>query len=352
MASGSRPKIHFDAPTSTDDVDAPGGDRRANEEKNASSRIHRLKHRTSRPPIQPNPSTDSVERGSNVYLGSYRQITPRGSFDLSGFGPSPPSPKPSVSRLRLERYLQAVDADLNTYGVEELRHGFFDASFYRPLFRDPANLQRRASTTLPQSFSKSHPLSIRHFLPQQLRAARQVWYQVTTTRAGVKLLKSFLGFFICYVVCLIPTARDWLGRQNYVMPVSAIINHAGRPVGSQIDGLVMTTLGTIAGLGWGSVALYVSTATPVAQAGYGGILATFLVMFTATIGWLRCVYLRFYQAVICAGFAMFYMCLADTSEAVSWRKVFNYGIPWALGQAVCLIIACCVLPDAGSRSLA
>ena len=51
----------------------------------------------------------------------------------------------------------------------------------------------------------------------------------------------------------------------------------------------MTILGTVAGLGWGSLALYVSTSTSAAQSGYGGILAAFLIIFAAAIGWLRCV---------------------------------------------------------------
>ena len=136
------------------------------------------------------------------------------------------------------------------------------------------------------------------------------------------------------------------------MVVSAIVNHPGRSVGSQIDGLFLTTLGTVAGLGWGSLALYTSTSTAPARAGYGGVLATFLVMFAAAIAWLRCLFMRFYQAVICAGIAICYTCLANTSEAVGWRKVFDYGIPWVLGQALCLLIAALIFPDTGSRSLA
>jgi len=295
------------------------------------------------------PSFQRPAARRDIYRGS-----PRDSADGRAPGTlAGPSPRASTSHSQLEHLLQAVDADLETYGVEELRDGFFDASFHRPLQRNHDELMHQASMTLPDSLTeKNQPLSLRQFLPQQLREAESFFCQISTSRAGIQLLKSFLGFFITYMICLIPASRDWLGRYNYIMVISAIINHPGRSIGSQLDGAVLTIIGTIAGLGWGSLALYVSTSTPTAQSGYGGLLATFLVMFAALIGWLRCVFIRFYQAVLSAGIAICYVCLASTSQRVGWIKVFDYGIPWVLGQAVCLIVSVLVLPDAGSRSLA
>lgn len=291
----------------------------------------------------------------DVIRGSYRHAstTPRGSLDASALQSSPvPSPRVSTSHLQLEHLLQTVDADLDGYGLEESRDGFFDASFNRPLKRNHEDLMRIAAETLPDAFGKkNHPLSLRRFLPQQVRETKAFFQRISTSGAGIRLIKTFLGFFVTYVVCLIPASRDWLGKYNYIMVVSAIFNHPGRAVGGQLDGAVLTILGTVAGLGWGSLALYASTSTATAQSGYGGILATFLVFFAATIGWLRCVFIRLFQAVICAGVAIVYMCLADTSQSVGWKKVFDYGVPWVLGQAVCLFIAVLVFPDAGTRPL-
>ena len=260
------------------------------------------------------------------------------------------SPRASASQLQLQHLLPCIDVETETYGFSELRDGFFDASFYRPLTRE---IQvDDAKERLPAAFRRYHPLSLRRFLPQQWQEFKDFLCQLQRSGPAIRMLKAFLGFFIAYIICLIPKTRDWLGKYNYVMAISSIINHAGRPVGSQIDGAIMTVLGTIIGLGWGSVALYVSTSTRPARSGYGGVLATFLVIFSATIAWLRSMYMRFYQAVLCAGIAICYTCLADTSESVGWRKVFNYGIPWLFGQALCLAISICVFPDTGSRSLA
>ena len=294
----------------------------------------------------------------DIYLGSYakRARRPNQSPRLSqdprvSRSLGDPSPTTSTSHHQLEHLLQDVDFEINTYGVEELRDGFFDASFYHLLQQKRPEMKRETSETLPHSPHVPLSLFFGQFVRQHWRKVVELVRQETTSRAGIRLLKSFLGFYVAYLVCLTSASRVWLGKYNYVMVISAIVNHPGRPVGSQIDGALMTIFGTIMGLGWGSLALYVSTSTVTAKSGYGGVLASFLIVFTAIIGWFRCVFIRFYQAVLCAGIAICYTCLADTSRSVGWRKVFDYGIPWVLGQALCFIISILIFPDTGSRSI-
>lgn len=257
-----------------------------------------------------------------------------------------------MNHSHLETLLQNLDLDLETYGVEELRDGFFDGAFSKPPKVNRDEMMEDAEETLPQTFKKMHPLSPKFFIPRQWRDIQSVVRAVTTTRSGIKLAKSFLGFFIAYILCLVPVVRIWLGRYSYIMVLSTIINHSGRTVGAQFDGAFQTSLGTAAGLGWGAFALWLSNSTSIARRGYGGILAAFLVVFMGTQAALRSYYVRIYQLVLCAGIAVIYTCLADTSKAVAWGKLFDYGIPWLFGQAICLIIACTVFPDAGARPLA
>ena len=298
-------------------------------------------------------STGVITPRQDIYMGSYAQNTPRGSVDSKDLHTRPaPSPRESIGRLQIEHLLKTIEADLNNYGVLELRDGFFGASFFKPLSKNH-NDEKSASISSGTSSSQPSLFSLaRSLVSQQVKETRDSAHLIATSRAGIKLLKSFLGVFVCYIICLIPASRDWLGRYNYIIAVSAIINHPGRKVGSQIDGALLTILGTVAGLGWGSLALYVSTSDETARKGYGGVLAVFLIIFTMIIGWLRCVFIRFYQALISAGLAIFYMCLADTSQSVTWLKVFDYGIPFVLGQAICLLVATLALPDVGCRSLA
>ncbi|KAL7622397.1 Zinc finger protein containing five transmembrane domains [Parahypoxylon ruwenzoriense] len=241
----------------------------------------------------------------------------------------------------------------NSFGITELRDGFFDAIFLPPEEVDPQALIKEAELTLPYAFRKKNPLSVRNFLPNQWHEIRGVVRRVTTTRAGIRLLKSFLAFFIAYILCLISPVRDTLGRYSYITVISTILNHPSRTLGAQVDGTILTIVGTATGLGWGAFGLWVSTATATARISYGGVLAIFLFLYIFAIACIRSYYIRTYQAVICAGIAISYTCLAEVSgNRVSWSKLLDYGIPWVLGQAICLVVCITVVPDAGARPLA
>ncbi|KAI0534119.1 hypothetical protein GGR58DRAFT_484026 [Xylaria digitata] len=241
----------------------------------------------------------------------------------------------------------------NTHGIYEKRDGFFDAIFLPPEDVDNQTLMDHAKGTLPLAFGKKDPLSLTHFFPRQCHEAWSVIRRITTTRSGIKLLKSFLGFFISYILCLIPDVRQKFGRYAYIMVISSILNHPGRTLGAQVDGTLLTILGTAAGLGWGAFGLWVSVVTATARVGFGAILALFLFVHIFTIACLRSYYIRTYQFVICAGIAIAYTCLAQISRTeISWSKLLSYGVPWLIGQAVSLVVCAIFAPDAGSRPLA
>lgn len=290
---------------------------------------------------------------SNIYMGSYGKkasASPHSSVKI--FGSMVPSPRTSTGHLQLHHLLRGIDVETDTYGLDELRDGFFDAFFYRPLLWDRRSMSRRASQTPPTTLQQPHPFSFLRSFMHQRHEVVNLAKELCSTRSGIKLLKTFLGFFTSYILCLVPSTRDWLGTYSYVIAISAIINHPGRSIGSQIDGAFMTSLGTVAGLLWGSLALLVATCTPAAEKGYGGIIALFLIISTSLLAWLRCVYIRFYQAVICAGMALCYICLADTLTETGWSgpgwtKFSRYAVPWALGQAVSLLISFLIFPAGG-----
>ncbi|KZF22317.1 hypothetical protein L228DRAFT_221161 [Xylona heveae TC161] len=335
-----------------------GGKGDAEESRGRPRALRRLSNKTLRPwprlDIEGNAGGSSGRSTSSafgVYMGSYRRSPYQSSVSLRGSS-VPGSARASINHDRIDELLPQEDLDLETYGLEEYRDGLFDAMFFQPPPLDKVKLLKDAEKTLPFPLSKPRPWVPREIIPKHWHDMTHLAYRLTRTRAGVKLAKSFICYFAAYIICLIPACRRWLGPYNYIMAISAVLNHSGRSVGSQLDGTFLTILGTAAGLGWGSLALYVSTATAPSREGYGGILSVFLVLFTAIIAWVRCYYMRFYQAVICAGVAICFMCLADVGTNVSWRRVFDYGIPWVLGQAICLIVGICVSPDAGTRSMA
>lgn len=260
----------------------------------------------------------------------------------------------TTSIAQIQQMVSDDKMDTDTYGVSELREGFFDALFLKPSPLLVDELREQARQTLPDEFvDDASPLRPREYAQQQWRKVTSEIKDILTTRVGLRLFKAFLAFFIAYVLCLIPVTRDWLGRYGYVMVVSTVFNHPARTVGSQIDGAVLTTIGTAAGLGWGVIALLLSTSTLAASAGYGGILALFLALFMLVIAFMRSFAVRFYQGVLCAGLAISFTTQAETSAiSVEWPKLRSYGVPWVLGQAIALVVNCAIFPDAGARPLA
>jgi hypothetical protein len=298
-----------------------------------------------------------VSASSSIYMGSYKHSPHQSRTSLTGFASTPegsvtPSPRASVSQAHIESLLQNLNLQLDTYSVEEYRDGFFDALFLKPPQSDQEDLIRMAEYTLPAILRKSHPLSPTHFFPKQWHDLRSTIHRVTRTRAGIQLIRSFLAFFIAYVLCLVSVTGDWLGKYREILVLSVLINHPGRTIGAQIDGTILTILGTASGLGWGAFALYLSDSSSIAANGYGGVLAAFLLVFMGTAAALRSYFIRLYQLVLSAGISVIYTCLAETSRTVAWSKLLSYGIPWVIGQAICLVVCCTVFPDAGSRPLA
>ncbi|SPO05040.1 related to BRE4 Protein involved in endocytosis [Cephalotrichum gorgonifer] len=256
--------------------------------------------------------------------------------------------------LELIAHLLAEDhLDTETYGVAESRDGFFDAFFLKPPRIDYSELVKSIEPTLPDSFRTGGSFSPKRMLMKQWDGIKAVTVDIFKTRSGLLLLKSFTAFYIAYILCLIPPVREWLGRYSYIMVVSTIVNHPGRTVGSQLDGAILTIIGTAAGLGWGSVGLLLSTSTSDARTGYAAVLALFLALFMAFVAFIRSFFFRSYQLVLCGGVAITYTCLADIDgHVVKWDKIYAYAIPWMLGQAIAFVVCVVLFPDAGARPLA
>ena len=123
--------------------------------------------------------TGTRSSASSIYMGSYGHGQSRSRASVAGSLRSPAdsapgTPRTSMSHSHLESLLQDLNLDLETYGVEELRDGFFDASFFKPPKTDHEDLMRDAEYTLPAAFQKKHPLSPSNFLPKQWHGIKSV----------------------------------------------------------------------------------------------------------------------------------------------------------------------------------
>ncbi|KAF8422071.1 Fusaric acid resistance protein-like-domain-containing protein [Tirmania nivea] len=289
------------------------------------------------------PETPPAQPGSSQPEGPRISIEPRRRFpkhvqlDLSS-RPDRTWGSGSSSQLQLDQY--------DTYGVEEHRDGFFDASFFRPLQTAP----NPNVTITPQSYNQRPYFSqVIHTLVSDFKdfLLTAFW-----THQGVNVAKSLLAYLICYYLCLIPTVQKWLGNYSYFATISVLLNHSGRTFGAQLDGLVLCILGASVGMGWGCMALELSDRIGPFKDRREGLLEAILIIFAAVMALLRSTLVRLYQALMSAGLAVFFMCLVDSNQE-HWdkKKVREFAVPFLVGQAVCLAVNVIVFPGAGGREV-
>jgi hypothetical protein len=257
---------------------------------------------------------------------------------------------PASSSKRRKSFRWNEEDHLATYDVTEYRDGFFDAMFFHPIDVGEGDPKSTAAE-LPAYIATRTSSATQGVIAQHWQGFKQATIRVAKTRDGVRLAKASLAYFIAYVLCLVPTTRQWLGGSaSHLLVVSVLINHPSRHVGAQVDGTINILLGAAFGLGWGSFGLWLSTSTETAQVGYGAILASYLLIYMATLATLRSHFIRLYQGVLSAGVAVAYCCLTDINrDGVFWLKIQSFGIPWVLGQGLALVVCILVIPEGGAR---
>jgi len=300
-------------------------------------------------PMVRSPSAYSARSAYSAYSRAQYSSGTRTPID-------PHSPRASISTFHLQHLLENLEMDqYDTFGVEELRDGFFDATFYRSTTQgagdDDAHSgdDRFSAVALGKRF--------RGVLRIQVEDCKYFFTAVFGSRSGIQLMKACLGYFAAYILCLAPQLRDVLGRHSYWLPIAALFNHAGRSVGAQIDGTAGCILGGAFGLGIGCLALETASATAASRSTHGGVLAAFLIPVIAFLSWIRCSILRFYQAIITAGIALMFLCLVETDGVAregSWERpiVREFAVPWLVGLGVGLAVNICLYPETGSRAIA
>ncbi|KAF3905452.1 hypothetical protein ABW20_dc0103997 [Dactylellina cionopaga] len=283
---------------------------------------------------------------TKVYRGSFA-ATPISRSRLASGQATPRAGSSIATSIPLDQFmsrLQLEADDLEDYGVEELRDGFFDASFYK--------MPRKELASGKQQKKTKSPFSLRHFLQLQKEGIQRFWFSIKNTRRRYALMRAVSGYMIAYMLCLVPVIRDWLGRYHFIMIIATIVNHSGRSVGSQIEGTIACTLGGGLGLGAGVLALWISTVSQPARNNYGAFLAVCLLLTLPLLAWSRARFARVFQLCVCAGFALFFMVCERVGSVPSYRKAWEFGIPWVLGMSITQIVSMVIFPNPGNVQIA
>lgn len=251
--------------------------------------------------------------------------------------------KHTTSHVKIGRFFKGDTEVRDSFGLEELRDGFFDSVFVPPSLIEE-NIRKIAATGRleEQQLNDKDRLSVR--LKFKLKQLVRNCMEETNRKV---LLKAFLAYFIAYILCLIGPTDRWLGPYSFLMPMAAIIHHPGRTVGSQLEITIQAIGGEAFGLGWSSLALFISTSTGKARSGYGGILAGSIVISLFISSWIRAHYIRLYHGSMAYCIIFILMHIVDVSDHVIWGKAWDIGIPYLMGVLLTLVISVIVFPDVG-----
>ncbi|RDW28886.1 hypothetical protein B0I73DRAFT_129601 [Yarrowia lipolytica] len=240
---------------------------------------------------------------------------------------------------------------LETYGLEELREGYFDA-----IFEPARKAEENARMVVLQMREKAQAEANQVKSPIQLFLGMFVstYHAIRTTlltKNGITVLKAFLAYFVGFLLCIIhPTAR-WLGPHCYFLPIATILHHPGRRTGSQIEITVQCIVGQALGMGIGALALYVSDSTTTARKGHGGLLAVAVIPTIAVVSWMRACYIRLYHGFLSMGIALLAMTDIDVSSDFHWRSAWDFGIPYLFGMLLPVVINLLIIPSIGQGDM-
>ena len=255
----------------------------------------------------------------------------------------------SMSQLKLQELLQEQDVPstcINRFDLLEERDGFFDPIYTKPPTQGDAR-HMSVKHDSPRSFNKLIHAWIES-LPKDVRTA------VLGILSNWRIVSKFtLAYFISILLCLIDKSGSWFGNHREWLPISTIINHPVHSIGAQVELTVQSICGLAIGLGWGSLALYISTATQPTRNHQGGILAGSLVIGIFLMGWFKAYFIRFYYCLMTSGFVLIFLStnLFLSEATVVWHNCWDIAIPYLFGLLISLFVSFVYFPYLGLENM-
>ena len=152
-------------------------------------------------------------------------------------------------------------------------------------------------------------------------------------------------------ICLIPGSKTTIGRAAYLGAIATVFGHPGRRFGQMTEALILALSGTLVGLSWSTLGLYLSSLLirENAQAAYA-IRALFLILAVLLHGFLRSRTPRLFVFVL-----LLIICsvvsLTSTATTVTKLGVTQILYPILLAIGVIILVNISIFPEFSSRFL-
>lgn len=167
-----------------------------------------------------------------------------------------------------------------------------------------------------------------------------------------RMVKHTIAITITISIVIIPAVNALYGPAAYLAAMTTVFSHCAQRFGQMVQSLIFVLAGMFLGLGWATLALYLSGLVfETSQPGAYTIRAIFLVVVTLAHGYVRSYSPRLFLPVWITLLTSFTI-LVGTTNQVRLATLTNIVYPILTAMAVLLIVNVTVFPEFSARFLA
>jgi hypothetical protein len=183
------------------------------------------------------------------------------------------------------------------------------------------------------------------------KRAEAIWTNLQTNHLWQRMLKNTLATTIAVILALLPAVVRVYGKAAYLGPITTVFGHPGRRFGMMAEALVLAISGTLLGIGWSMLGLYLSSLVYHADspAAYT-IRALFLAVALMFHGFLRSHTPRLFIFVLLLVIVSV-VSLTSVATEVSKTSVTQLLYPILTAAGVLLLVNTCIFPEFSSSFL-
>ncbi|KAH6717325.1 hypothetical protein BKA61DRAFT_601505 [Leptodontidium sp. MPI-SDFR-AT-0119] len=183
------------------------------------------------------------------------------------------------------------------------------------------------------------------------KRAKAIWTNLLANHLWQRMFKNTLATTIAVILALIPAVVRVYGPAAYLAPITTVFGHPGRRLGMMAESLVLTVLGSLLGVGWSVLGVYLSSLVYEnnAPAAYT-VKGVFLVVALMFHGFLRSHTPRLFIFVLLLVIVSV-VSLTGTSTAVTPASATVILYPILTAVAILLLVNMLVFPEFSSSFL-
>ncbi|KAF7546501.1 hypothetical protein G7Z17_g8385 [Cylindrodendrum hubeiense] len=188
-------------------------------------------------------------------------------------------------------------------------------------------------------------------LPKPVKRLLKVLWGDEANDLWQRIVKCSVATAVAVIIVIHPGAVSVFGPSTFLCPMVTVFAHPGQRMGMMIESLLMVLLGSLLGLGWSLLGLYLSSLLLESNqpAGYA-VRAMFLLVSVLFHGYVRSSSPRLFTMVAFLLIASIIILLGSSRE-VTLTVFTNVYYPLLAGGGVTLFFNVCLFPELSSSFL-